>query len=148
VLDDRKRLAVPSHFRSIVDHESEGKLVLTPGYDHEISVYALKTWEKIEESELLTLSMDRLQARRYRRHFTFGIKEDHLDAQGRILLPTFLLEHAGITKEVIIVGEIDYFTIWSPENYKRFSEEIEKTYSDDAESIEQFRRRLHEGSDS
>jgi MraZ protein len=148
VLDDRKRLAVPSHFRSIVDHESEGKLVLTPGYDHEISVYALKTWEKIEESELLTLSMDRLQARRYRRHFTFGIKEDHLDAQGRILMPTFLLEHAGITKEVIIVGEIDYFTIWSPENYKRFSEEIEKTYSDDAESIEQFRRRLHEGSDS
>lgn len=147
VLDDRKRLAVPSHFRSIVDHESEGKLVLTPGYDHEISAYALKTWEKIEESELLTLSMDRLQARRYRRHFTFGIKEDHLDAQGRILLPTFLLEHAAITKEVIIVGEIDYFTIWSPDNYKRFSEEIEKTYSDDAESIEQFRRRLHEGSD-
>jgi len=146
-LDDRKRLAVPSHFRSIVDHESEGKLVLTPGYDHEISVYALVTWEKIEESELLTLSMDRLQARRYRRHFTFGIKEDHLDAQGRILIPTFLLEHAEITKEVVVVGEIDYFTIWSPDNYKRFSEEIEKTYSDDAESIEQFRRRLHEGPD-
>jgi MraZ protein len=146
VLDDRKRLAVPSQFRSILDHESEGKLVLTPGYDHEISVYALVTWERIEESELLTLSMDRLQARRYRRHFTFGIKEDHLDAQGRILVPTFLLEHAGITKDVIIVGEIDYFTVWSPDNYKRFSEEIEKSYSDDSESIEQFRRRMHESS--
>lgn len=146
VLDDRKRLAVPSQFRGILEHGSEGKLVLTPGYDSEISVYALVTWEKIEENELLSLSMDRLQARRYRRHFTFGIKEDHLDAQGRILIPTFLLEHAGITKDVIIVGEIDYFTIWSPDNYKRFSEEIEKSYSDDAESIEQFRRRTHEGS--
>ena len=94
-------------------------------------MYALVTWERIEENELLSLSMDRLQARRYRRHFTFGIKEDHLDAQGRILIPTFLLEHAGITKDVIIVGEIDYFTIWSPDNYKRFSEEIDKSYSDD-----------------
>ncbi len=146
VLDDRKRLAVPSQFRSILDHESEGKVVLTPGYDLEISVYALVTWERIEESELLTLSMDHLRARRYRRHFTFGIKEDHLDAQGRILIPTFLLEHAGITKDVIVVGEIDYFTIWSPDNYKRFSEEIEKSYADDSESIEQFRRRIHEGS--
>lgn len=145
VLDDRKRLAVPSQFRSILDHESEGKVVLTPGYDLEISVYALVTWEQIEASELLTLSMDHLQARRYRRHFTFGIKEDHLDAQGRILIPTFLLEHAGITKDVIVVGEINYFTIWSPDNYKRFSDEIEKSYTDDSESIEQFRRRIHEG---
>ena len=146
VLDERKRLAVPSQFRSLLAHESEGKVVLTPGYDFEISVYALMTWEKIEESELLTLSMDHLQARRYRRHFTFGIKEDHLDAQGRILIPTFLLEHAGITKDVVIVGEIDYFTIWSPDNYQRFSEQIGKSYADDAESIEQFRRRTHEGS--
>ena len=146
VLDERKRLAIPSHFRNVLSHESEGKLVLTPGYDHEIAVYALKTWEKIEEDELLSLSMDRMQSRRYRRHFTFGIKEDHLDSQGRILIPDFLLIHSGITKEVVVVGEINYFTLWSPDNYRKFKQEVDKLYLDDSESIENLRRRKDEGS--
>jgi MraZ protein len=141
VLDDRKRLAIPSQFRNVLNKESNGKLVLTPGYDHEIAVYALKTWEEVEQSELLTLSMDRVQSRRYRRHFTFGIKEDHLDNQGRILIPNFLLEHSAITKEAIIVGEINYFTLWSPEQYEKFSKEIDKYHLDDSESIEDLRRR-------
>ncbi len=143
-LDERKRLAIPSQFRSVLNEESGGKLILTPGYDREIAIYALKTWESIEESELLTLSMDRSQSRRYRRHFTFGIKEDHLDNQGRILVPNFLLEHSGITKDVIIVGEIDYFTLWLPEEYEKFGKEIERNYLDDSESIEDLRRRQNE----
>ena len=141
VLDERKRLAVPSQFRNVLITESSGKVVLTPGYDQEIAVYALKTWEDVEKNEILTLSMDRVQSRRYRRHFTFGIKEDHLDNQGRILIPQFLLEHSGITKEAVIVGEIDYFTLWSPEQYERFSKEIDRYYLDDSESIEDLRRR-------
>jgi MraZ protein len=141
VLDDRKRLAIPSQFRTVLNKESSGRVVLTPGYDREIAVYALKTWEAVEQSELLTLSMDRMQSRRYRRHFTFGIKEDHLDNQGRILIPGFLLEHSGIMKEAIIVGEINYFTLWSPEQYEKFSREIEQYYLNDAENIEDLRRR-------
>jgi MraZ protein len=140
-LDDRKRLAIPSQFRTMLIAESEGKLILTPGYDHEISVYALKTWQDFENKELLSLSMDRQQGRRYRRHYTFGIKEDHLDAQGRILIPDFLLEHSGITKDIVVVGEIDYFSLWAPENYSKLREEISKKYLEDAETIENLRRR-------
>jgi MraZ protein len=71
-----------------------------------------------------------------------------LDAQGRILIPDFLLDHARITKEVTIVGEINYIELWSPESYEAFSKEIEKFYSEDAESIEQLRRRKHENTSS
>lgn len=139
-LDDRGRLAIPSQFRSVLIHESEGKLILTPGYDHEISVYALKTWEEIEEKKLVTLSMDQGQSRRYRRHFTFGIKEDHLDVQGRILIPDFLLAHSGIMKDVIVVGEIDYFSLWTPENYEKYKKDVGEHYLADAETIENLRR--------
>ncbi len=140
ILDDRKRLAIPSQFRTVILSESEARVVMTPGYDNEIAVYALKTWQDFEDKELLSLSMDRVQARRYRRHFTFGIKEDRLDAQGRILIPDFLLEYSGITKDVIVVGEIDYFSLWSPENYQKLKGEISKHYLEDAETIEQLRR--------
>jgi len=139
-VDDRKRLAIPSQFRNVLLVESEGKVVLTPGYDNEISVYALKTWEQIESKELASLSMDKAQSRRYRRHFTFGIKEDHLDAQGRILIPDFLLVHSGINKDVIVVGEIDYFSLWSPETYEKYKKEVDQRYLNDAETIENLRR--------
>lgn len=148
ILDDRKRLAVPSQFRHILKHESEGRVILTPGYDREIAVYPLKIWEQIEDKELLSLSMDHLKSRRYRRHFTFGVKEDRLDGQGRILIPDFLLTHARIAKEVVIVGEINYIELWSPENYETFSKEIEKFYSEDAEGIEGLRRRNDENTSS
>lgn len=147
-LDDRKRLAIPSQFRNVLTHESEGRVILTPGYDHEIAVYPLAVWEEIEQRELLSLSMDRLRSRRYRRHFTFGIKEDRLDAQGRILIPDFLLKHAQIAKEVIIVGEINYIELWSPEHYDSFATQIERSYLDDAESIEDLRRRNDENTGS
>ncbi|UCF70328.1 MAG: cell division/cell wall cluster transcriptional repressor MraZ [candidate division WOR-3 bacterium] len=144
ILDERKRLAIPSQFRNMLNHESEGRVILTPGYDREIAVYPLKTWEEIEDRELLSLSMDYLKSRRYRRHFTFGIKEDRLDAQGRILIPDFLLTHAHIVKEVVIVGEINYIELWSPDSYEMFGKEIEKFYLEDAESIEELRRRKDE----
>ncbi len=140
IIDERKRLAIPSQFRTVLLAESEGKVVMTPGYDNEIAVYALTTWQGFEDKELLSLSMDRVQSRRYRRHYTFGIKEDHLDAQGRILIPDFLLEYSGIIKDVIVVGEIDYFSLWAPEKYQRLKEQIDKHYLDDAETIEQLRR--------
>ncbi|MBE0433028.1 division/cell wall cluster transcriptional repressor MraZ [candidate division WOR-3 bacterium] len=147
-LDERKRLAIPSQFRSMLGRESEGRVILTPGYDHEIAVYPLAVWEEIENRELLSLSMDYLKSRRYRRHFTFGIKEDRLDAQGRILIPDFLLKHAQIAKEVVIIGEINYIELWSPEYYDSFATEIEKSYLEDAEGIEGLRRRKDEGTSS
>ena len=137
-------MAIPSQFRNVLRHESEGRVILTPGYDREIAVYPLKIWEEIENKELLSLSMDYVKSRRYRRHFTFGIKEDRLDTQGRILLPDFLLEHANIIKDVIIVGEINYIELWSPESYETFSTEVEKFYLEDAEGIEGLRRRKDE----
>ena len=148
ILDERKRLAIPSPFRNLLNQESDGRVILTPGYDHEIAVYPMRVWEEIENKELLSLSMDYLKSRRYRRHFTFGIKEDRLDAQGRILIPDFLLAHAKIEKDVVIVGEINYIELWSPEHYDSFSKEIDKFYLEDAESIEGLRRRKDEGAGS
>ena len=40
------------------------------------------------------------------------------DAQGRVLLPAGLVQHAGILKNVVIVGCGDFAEIWSEEQYQ------------------------------
>ncbi len=44
-----------------------------------------------------------------------------LDNSGRICLPEAMAREAGITIEVVLVGMLDRFEIWSPERYERIS---------------------------
>lgn len=57
------------------------------------------------------------------------------DGQGRILLPTGLVEHAKIKKNAVIVGCGSYAEIWSEENYNK---------SIEAEDIDAIRMALEE----
>ena len=57
------------------------------------------------------------------------------DSQGRILLPTGLVEHAEIKKNAVIVGCGSYAEIWSEENYNK---------SIEAEDIDAIRMALEE----
>jgi MraZ protein len=45
--------------------------------------------------------------------FFYGSSQDaELDAAGRIMLPAFLAEHAGLTKDVVVVGAGDRLELW------------------------------------
>jgi MraZ protein len=48
----------------------------------------------------------------------FGRASDvSLDSAGRILIPAFLREYAGLDSEAEIVGAGVYFEIWSPKHW-------------------------------
>jgi MraZ protein len=42
-----------------------------------------------------------------------------LDKAGRICLPEEMAKAAGITGDAVLVGVLDAFEIWNPENYER-----------------------------
>jgi MraZ protein len=46
------------------------------------------------------------------------------DSEGRIILPPFMVEHAGITEDAAFVGLGRTFQIWEPEAYKRHQDEM------------------------
>ncbi|MCR4832641.1 MAG: division/cell wall cluster transcriptional repressor MraZ, partial [Butyrivibrio sp.] len=73
-------------------------------------------WEAFEE-KLQALPMDKPEARVLGRFFIAGAIDAELDKQGRILLPTNLLEHAGIEKEAVIAGVGNRAEIWSKEKW-------------------------------
>ncbi len=124
-VDSKGRIAVPREFRRILEANQEEILVLNKGYDGEILVYPLSVWETIEE-ELLKYPYTDKNVRFYTRRMLSSCYEVKPDAQGRINIPSYLLEHAGIKNEVLIAGVGDHFELWSPERFRSFEMESEE----------------------
>ena len=41
-----------------------------------------------------------------------------VDSQGRITIPGWLLEKAGMAKDAIVIGAVDRVSVWAPERYQ------------------------------
>jgi MraZ protein len=57
-------------------------------------------------------------SRRLRRIFFSYAKEIEFDKAGRVLLPAFLRETANLKETAVLVGNGEYFELWSPENWQ------------------------------
>jgi len=109
-LDPKSRLFFPSAMRE----KLAGDIVLTKNVDCCVAVYPMAAWE------IYTEKLDRLpevQARIVRRFFYSSATETQLDSQGRTLIPQNLREHAGLSKNVLIVGAGDHVEIWDEEKW-------------------------------
>ena len=53
-------------------------------------------------------------------HSYDGRKRSEVDSQGRISLSSTQKDYANISKDVAIVGNIDYFEIWDKEKWEEF----------------------------
>jgi MraZ protein len=111
-LDSKYRLIIPARFRELL---ADGAYIIQ-GMDQNLMVMTSKTFELINErinAESITDSKVRLLRRLL---FSNGERVD-VDSAGRILLPPFLRQAAGLDSEVVIVGAGNYFEIWSPERW-------------------------------
>ena len=128
-VDSKGRVAVPKEFRNILSSNQEDSLILNKGYDGEILVYPLSVWEKIEE-EILNLPYIKKEVRFYARRMLSFSSEVKIDNQGRINIPSYLLDYAAIDNEVVIAGVGDHFELWSPDKFKAFESQTEEKLED------------------
>ncbi len=114
-LDPKGRLIIPTRFRDVVNQSSVDGLMVSK-MDGALFCYTFEEWHRIEE-RILNLAVKSENMRRFRRIFVGGAFECSLDKQGRILIPPTLRQHADLNKEVVLVGVLDHFEIWSRENW-------------------------------
>jgi MraZ protein len=57
--------------------------------------------------------------RRFRRVFVGGAFDCPCDKQDRILIPPTLRKYGALDKEIVMVGVLDHFEIWSRENWEQ-----------------------------
>lgn len=124
-INDKGRLSIPSKFRSLLNEEGGGILVVTKALDNCLVAYAPEEWEKTVK-KASGLSSVRKADIFYKRHIMGSAEECQLDMQGRILIPAHLREYAGLKKKCLCVGIGDRFEIWDSESYDAYMQEAKK----------------------
>lgn len=58
-----------------------------------------------------------------------------MDGQSRIIVPKFLLEHAEIKDEILIMGTIEKIEFWDPTVYAEYERSSAVAYDDLIEQV-------------
>lgn len=133
-VDHKGRVNVPVKFRKHIRTDEDDTLIITRGLDGCLFVYPIDEWEQID-TRLRELPVTRQNTRIFIRMLSSQAVAVSMDKQGRIALPRQLIELAGIETEVLIVGTLDHFELWSPEEYDKVMNESGHTYESIAESL-------------
>ena len=107
-LDAKNRLTVPAKFRSSL---ADG-VVLAQGTAQCVSVWTPEGFDAYVQAALEGQHPLSPRADQINRYFQANSIDAELDAAGRVMLPSFLLEHAGLTKEVVVTGAGERLEIW------------------------------------
>ena len=129
-IDPKKRLAVPSKFRG----ELKNKIVVTRGLDKCLFLYPMKAWEEIAE-KLGSMPVGESSTRSFVRLMLAGATDCEIDKQGRILVPDYLKEYAGLEKNVVIAGLYNRLEIWDDKKWNEYKRTAEKNTDEIAEQL-------------
>jgi MraZ protein len=130
-IDDKNRLTLPARFRKTF----EDGVVVTRGLDGCLYAFRRPDWDRLVKSRLATLDPLSPEGRRLERFFFSGATEAELDRQGRVMLPKELMEHAGLTKEVVVAGVNERLEIWDRAAWRKELAEVEGSAEDVAERL-------------
>jgi MraZ protein len=129
-IDTKGRLIVPSKFRE----ELGDMFIITRGLDQCLFGYPMSEWSLIEE-KLKGLPLTKKDARAFTRFFFSGATESELDKQGRINIPTPLLQYAKLEKECVILGVSNRIEIWSKQIWEDYFSQSEESFAEIAENM-------------
>ncbi|MFH1996193.1 MAG: division/cell wall cluster transcriptional repressor MraZ [Candidatus Omnitrophota bacterium] len=133
-LDKKGRIIIPSNFRDFLKEHYIEKLFVTRGLDKCLFMFTEEDW-KTQESKFRSIPFTRSEARKFNRLYFSGATEVTCDKQGRILIPRYLKEYAGIKKELMIIGVSNRIEIWAKDTWKAYYEISEQSFEEIAEKL-------------
>lgn len=121
-IDAKGRFLLPGGIKKQMP-EGTSTIVISRGFEKNLLLYPLKTWEAIEE-KLKKLNDFNPKVSQFRTLFVGGASYVELDTAGRILLPPSLREYAALGKDILLASDIDKIKIWDSVKYKKLFEEF------------------------
>jgi len=132
-IDTKRRLAVPAKFRNDLGKQA----VLTRGLDNCLYLYPSGEWKKLAE-KLAHLPITRADSRAFARLMLAGAMDVTLDQLGRILIPDYLKEYAGLGKKAVIAGLYNRIEIWDANKWQAYKKQTTAQVEDIAEKMNEL----------
>lgn len=115
-LDAKGRLAIPARYRGELMSSCAGCLIVTVDPSKCLLIYPQPAWEPIEQ-KLNNLSSFDQKTRNLQRLLVGNASDVEMDAAGRILVSLPLRQFAGLSKDVVLVGQGAKFELWDEEKW-------------------------------
>ena len=112
-IDEKGRITVPSKFRD----ELGGSVVISMGFDGNLFAFPHDLFILLS-NKVRGTSLTDSNSRILRRLLFSASEELEFDKAGRILLPAYLRGTANLTDNAVLVGNGEYFELWSPEDWQ------------------------------
>jgi MraZ protein len=121
-LDPKGRVIPPRKFRDELGQD----MVITKGVGKERCLYVFPLAEfEAFASKLHSQPLTARSTRDFARMFVAGASPESADSQGRVVIPQPLREFAGLTKDVVLLGQIRRVVIWEMAEWERYPEGAE-----------------------
>jgi MraZ protein len=133
-IDKKGRLIVPSKFRDSFKEYDIERLYITRGLDRCLFLFTENEW-KSQESKFKSISFTKSESRKFNRIYFAGATNIECDRQGRILIPKYLKDYAGIKRDVMIIGVSNRIEVWSKEAWQHYYNGAKDSFEDIAEKL-------------
>lgn len=121
---------MPVKFRADLSHGA----VVTRGLDRCLFLYTMDSWNALAE-KLTKLPISQSKSRAFSRLMLAGAMDVTVDRQGRIIVPEYLREYAGLSKKIIVAGLYDRLELWDEDAWKTYKTATEEESNDIAETL-------------
>lgn len=129
-LEANGRISLPKQFRT--EHQN---WIVTRGLDGGLFMFGETVFQQ-ELDKLNERTFTKKRNRDFVRLLTNEAKQVAPDTTGRVQLPEYLIEFAGLTKNVVIVGSLTKVEIWDRERYHAYLDKLEPEAESIAESLD------------
>jgi MraZ protein len=119
-LDDKGRLVLPSARRRAFDDAGGG--ILAP-WDECIGVWPKDVFGEVME-KLIDKVREGVATDKVLRLFQSQAHEITLDAQGRFVIPEKHRAHAGITRDVAVIGAHNRLELWAADGFSELESDM------------------------
>lgn len=133
-LDDKGRVIIPSKFRDPIIEADSPLLFLTRGLDECLFAFPEREW-RTQENNFKSMPYTKKVHRNFQRLFFAGASPVKPDKQWRIVVPDYLREYAGLSKEIMVAGVSNRIEIWDKKKWQDFYSGSKESYEEMAEGL-------------
>jgi len=134
VVDNKGRIFIPSKFRE----DLIGGIVVSKGFDERcLFLFSKDGWKRLQD-KILATPVTKKNTRKFSRWFFSSASEGSMDQQGRTKIPQNLIEHAGLKKDIVLVGVSDRAEIWAKEKWDDYYKQADLEFTEDNDTFEKL----------